>query len=711
MNELQVKITADIANLQSALNKVEKTLKQFGENAENSTDGFGEGLKRDIGLIEKLEIQARSLRKSIREATSTNEIEKYNQELEQTIIEMTRLNALGRTFTDSQIRAANATNSLAQSQGNANGVALEFSRIIQDSPYAMNNFGAIANNLQQLSSAFTQTSTTLGGAGAAIRASLLSLISPANLLVLGISAVTAAYTAYQMGAFDFLKSTEEATDGVEKYNEELENTIKNLSAFEKVSLNTSNGIAREKIQLDSLFAILKDTNLNQETRIGAYNKLVSLYPNLLKGLTQEKALTADLTKEYNLLSEAIGKKALASALEGELIDSYKEQFNIQKQLNVEKNEQVRIEDELLKALLKEEKQARFVRGANADGLALKGQQLEVDRSISKELEDQLDKQIEIVSLTEKLLKAQGTEAENLKARLTEVQKEVFEINGEFGQTDTNLKNINTEAEKLKRTFEDIKNLPQIGLPDENREDLVQRLKERLNKINKGGKVEVTGQEFIDAEIAKVQAKGINLSLPVEELSQDAEKIIDINELIGSSYNALSNQIVNNLGIANNGLRAFIGTILSSAPKIIQAINAQASAKKLADAKTIAGNAQVAGSEAIASGAKAANALGPIGLALLPVFIGGALAIISGAFSKIGGSKGGVSGGGGGGVSAGGGVPSTFTNANASVPNSFNPDLAGFGSGFSTSGGKLTAEVSGDSLIFVLERAQEKRSRS
>jgi hypothetical protein len=250
------------------------------------------------------------------------------------------------------------------------------------------------------------------------------------------------------------------------------------------------------------------------------------------------------------------------------------------------------------------------------------------------------------------------------------------------------------------------------------------LKEELNLVNAIAKrantpvdagIDTSGIPERDGSVAvknPALSAGINLILPVEQLTEDAQKIVDANQIISDSFGALGTQVANSLGIANNGLRGFISLVLSSAPKIISAIIQQANASKAANASIIAGNAQVAGSEAIASGAKAANALGPVGLALLPVFIGGALALIAGAFSKIGGSKGGISGGGGGGgIPGGGGVPKTFSNAGANVPGSFNPDLAGFGSGFNAGGGKLTAEISGDSLIFVLERAQEKKNRS
>ena len=92
-----------------------------------------------------------------------------------------------------------------QAQSGANGVAMEFNRIIQDAPFGIMGIG---NNIQQLVANWGhyteqtrnaaretgKTVTTMTLLGGAIK----SILSPTNLLLLGVSALTSALTAYQM---------------------------------------------------------------------------------------------------------------------------------------------------------------------------------------------------------------------------------------------------------------------------------------------------------------------------------------------------------------------------------------------------------------------------------------------------------------------------------------------------------------------------------
>jgi hypothetical protein len=612
MNELQIRISADIAALQSALKKAENALKLFGEESEESTDKFGKGLKDDIGLLQKLENEAKGLRVLLKGALNEDDVERYNKELEKTSLEMARLNALGRTLGNASTGAAGGINKLATAQGNANGVAIEFNRIIQDAPFGLIGIG---NNLQQLAGNFANVSAQAkaagGNVGTALKASLASIVSPVNLALLGVSALTAGFTAYQMGAFDFITSTEEATTAQEEFNESLKDT----------ELTLKEGFFNELLKAQGL---LKTENLG--------GRLVDV-------------------PAFQTASEVLEK--LSGTIDG-----------------LNKNELEALESFLSQRIADA---ARAASNATTD----------LERSLANT--DVTGYQEVLTKVNEQLKFYENETVKSTKA--TEDLQQAINTFSTDPLVDAYFEAVRQGVEFQKRLESAASGL--TGNEGENpMKDVQDQTSQSL--LSSGSPV----KEFAD------------------ELNQEAQKIVDTNQIIVDSFGALGTQVANSLGIANNGLRGFISLVLSSAPKIISAIIQQANASKVANAKIVAGNAQVAGSEAIASGAKAANALGPVGLALLPVFIGGALALIAGAFSKIGGSKGGISGGGGGGgIPGGGGVPKTFSNAGANVPGSFNPDLAGFGSGFNAGGGKLTAEISGDSLIFVLERAQEKKNRS
>jgi archaellum component FlaC len=255
--------------------------------------------------------------------------------------------------------------------------------------------------------------------------------------------------------------------------------------------------------------------------------------------------------------------------------------------------------------------------------------------------------------------------------------------------------LKVQVDDLKRSFEVLSNLPKIGLPGENLEDLARRLRARRQQLQEGGRVDPNSLQN-----AIANAPGISTTLPIKEtatiFTEQATIINSTIDQLSSAFSSLGTQIASSLNIGNDALKGFVITLLSNAPKIIQAILAQAAAKKAASASEIATNSKVAASEGIASAAKAANALGPVGLALLPVFIGGALAIIGGAFRKTGSS---FSGGGGGSFSGASGIGTTFSGQGATGLQ-FDRSL------------QLSGEfrVKGQDLVYVFNEASTKNQR-
>jgi len=171
-------------------------------------------------------------------------------------------------------------------------------------------------------------------------------------------------------------------------------------------------------------------------------------------------------------------------------------------------------------------------------------------------------------------------------------------------------------------------------------------------------------------------------------------------------------------------------LLSATPKIIEAILSKSRATGTAAERENIANAKLAAGNSVVVATEGAKALGPVGLALLPVFIAGALALVSSAFNKAG------SGGGGGSVSAGTG--STFTNrrefggpvskgrayiVGEKRPELFVPNTSGIiipkvpamdYSGASMSAGAMAIDVNiqgvsyGDDILFTVQQAQIRR---
>ena len=661
MNELQIRLTGDITALQSALTKAKNTIKSFEDSTNKESEKGNVGFKRKIGLIEQLTNKSKALRTALSQATNEKDVIRYNQELEQTIKEMSRLNALGRQVSGSLGATSQSFGKATQSIGSANGVAQEFSRIIQDAPFGIIGIG---NNLQQLTANFAQTSRAAGGAGAAIKASLGALISPANLLVLGISAVTAAFTAYQMGAFDFLKSNEAA----KKSLNDLTSEIKSASANSFV----------EFTKIDSLRSIIEDETLARGERLKAVEKLQSEYPKLFGNADKELLLNGKLIKSYDLLKESILAKAKASIGEEELRDLAKKK-------------------EFVDAELK-----------GKQGLLAEEQSL-------------LDTRNKLTPLSQSF---SGSDFEQAQKRIFNLKKEVSDLSLQQAGLQINIEGYTESVVSYYTEFEGLlddintgleKSSNQVEFYDKvwnDNEDTLKRNADELNtiislydKILKEPK-KLSIDQQIQSQLSGFDPTEVAGEVPVG-LTDDQLKIIEErNKVVLDSFSALGIGIASSLDIGNNSLRGFVTTLLSSAPKIIQAVIAQAQASKAAAAIANKANAQQAAGNVIVSSTEAAKGLGPVGLALLPVLIAGGLALISSAFSGLGGG-GGVSSGGGGGASSGL-APQIFTNQNTVNPPSGNSPNFNSGSiDFANAQSRLFVDVSGDKLRFILDRERER----
>jgi hypothetical protein len=218
MNELQIRLTADIKDLQSAINKAKATLKSFESETATDSEKSNVGFRRKIGLIEQLTAKAKALKVSLSQATNEQQIAAFNAELEQTNQELTRLNSLGKSFANTSTASFDK---FRVSAGAASGSAIAFNRIIQDAPFGIIGVG---NNIQQFAEQLTALKATTGSTGAAVKSFFTSLISPANLAILAVSAVTAALTAYALSAEQTKSPVEELKDAQDNFNKSLKDT-------------------------------------------------------------------------------------------------------------------------------------------------------------------------------------------------------------------------------------------------------------------------------------------------------------------------------------------------------------------------------------------------------------------------------------------------------------------------------------------------------
>lgn len=504
-------------------------------------------------------------------------------------------------------QTANQINKLSNATSTYNSIGIDFTRIIQDAPFGIIGVG---NNITQLAQSFGQLRAQSTSTGTALKTAFASIFSSGNALVLGISALTTVFTLYQQGVFDSLFA-----------NEELNKSFKDLAqSVKSATANSSTELAR----INALKGIIEDETASRIKREQAFDRLQKKYPAIFSNGDKEKALNGQLTKSYDLLTKSIIQRAEASIAEQELPNLVKQKELVDAELSA-KQKILQTEQSLLSTRNKLTPLSQTFSGSDYE---------QAQRRIK-----QLSDEVSSLSLTQKGLQINiDGFTESIVSYADEFQGLLEPLNGE-------LRTTSDLASRIERTFTNISKLPSIGLP---RSGDVEALRARREQLQAGGQVGATGEEFINAQLEAVKAQGIFTQLPSElsafstQYEQFAITAGEFTNQLIDNFSVLGNQIASSLNIGNNALRGFVATVLSNTPKIIQAIFKQAAAKKAAAQIENQGNLQIATGNAVATASKAANALGPVGLALLPVFIGGAIALISNAFNKSGGGGGGFS---------------------------------------------------------------------
>jgi chromosome segregation ATPase len=611
--------------------------------------------------------------------------------------------------------------------GASNAVALEFNRIIQDAPFGIIGIG---NNIQQLAGQFSQLSSAGKSTGVILKESLSAIISPANLVLLGISAVTSAFTAYQLGAFDFIFANESATKSID----DLAKSTKSATA----------NSAAELVKIQSLKTVIEDETKSRVERNKAVDTLIEKYPNLFTNNDREKLLNGELIKSYELLTKAIIQRAKANIAEQELPDLVKKKELTDARLSALRQE-LQVEESLLQTRNKLTPISQTFSGSDYEQAQrrIKGLKDEIDTLdlSSKGLKINIDGYSEsIISYAqefEDLFKNGKTSADSLKESIIDLDIQAVEFlnnlksesqksfEGLASGLENSLKNeLNVVQKKLAQALiaGDEKSVPELKA----RLDQIKKLLATFSTDVKNIPIDLSGIgglggdslgriEEINAEIEKLtkaraatldptriaeytkQIKELQLELKTLTGSTLAESVSQVTKALGDAFTAMAQQIAASLNISNDSLKAFVGTLLTQTPKIIGAIYKTVLANKAASETNTKLTLKQSLANGIFVGTEGAKALGPIGLALLPVFVGGAMALISGAFRKAG-------------VNApGGGVGGTASRAASA--NTVGTSITGSGQAFNPFGDmQLRTVIRGTNIELLLERvAQEKRA--
>src|SRR5690606_13928164 len=325
---------------------------------------------------------------SISEAQFTKQSDKLSLELSDVAGKIQQAQSRLTSYNATINQATNASRSFGtankQLQGYANdftsgirssnAVAVEFSRIIQDAPYGIQG---VANNLQQLTQNYAYYTRSVREAaaaqgktvttGALVRGALGSLLSPINLLTLGISAVTAGWVAYERWSQRSAKASREAVD-------EIQELIQGLNNLSTALYEGAKSSGAEIAELQVLYATIRDGKQAYDTRINAVKQIQEQYPAYFKNLSQEQILTGQASAAYRELRKDILSAAQAQAAYGRIGEKAAQQLAID-----EANKAIREQITLLDARIKRQQELNDLPGRAVGGLSEAGEAGAVSR--------------------------------------------------------------------------------------------------------------------------------------------------------------------------------------------------------------------------------------------------------------------------------------------------------------------------------------------
>ena len=256
--------------------------------------------------------------------------------------ELTSLNATIKQNTSGQDQYGKSVKRLegyhkSFNQGirSTNSIAIEFGRIIQDAPYGIQG---VANNIQQLTTNFGYYATSVREAAKAngqtasttqiLKGAFSSFLTPANILTLSISAITAGWVAYERWSQRAAKATKENKKEVDEFNEGLKKFISTQDAATRAIASGLSESSSELSTLKALRSIIEDETISRNKRLSAVKEIQRLYPDYFGNLSDEKILAGQVESQYNRLTQSILASGKARAAIKNQAPEYEKLVNI-----------------------------------------------------------------------------------------------------------------------------------------------------------------------------------------------------------------------------------------------------------------------------------------------------------------------------------------------------------------------------------------------
>jgi hypothetical protein len=195
---------------------------------------------------------------------------------------------------DSIKKLGDAVSSSSEKMKSSNQQYTHLALILQDLPYG---FRGIQNNLPALIGDFAGLAGPIYLAG---------------------SAIIAFFTAWDMGLFKVKNATSILDDAKKSYEETLKKSI---------------GSAEEEIvKIQSLIKISSDHEISMSKRLKAVKELQDQYPSYFANLTKEEILNGNVTSAVDKVKDAIIARAEATAVAGKINELASQKFVLNEQL-------------------------------------------------------------------------------------------------------------------------------------------------------------------------------------------------------------------------------------------------------------------------------------------------------------------------------------------------------------------------------------------
>jgi hypothetical protein len=258
-DELKIIIGADVGNFQLGVNNVVKSISQLESELKQFEKDIktlkGDEFTAMSGKIDGLKTSIASL-KSVGSST---------------------LPKLG----EDAAKAASGIDKLAKPAGNAGYALSTMSGVVRDLPFG---FIAIQNNLPLMVDSFSNLTKTSGGVGGALKGLGQAMIGPA-----GIGFAFGAVTSIVTGLIQNYGSLGNAIDVIFAKNKQAAEAT---ATYNKELEKGQGTIGAEVATIDILVKRLTDLKAPYKTRQDAYNELKKVQPDILRGMTEENALSA-----------------------------------------------------------------------------------------------------------------------------------------------------------------------------------------------------------------------------------------------------------------------------------------------------------------------------------------------------------------------------------------------------------------------------------